>query len=256
MIEGGDKRTSQAVRDLANEVQKLHDHREYNPKFHRGDSPDEKKMRKDLVMLKDRGKLDQSEVQEIQRAIRTHIPKKKRVIHGDAHLGNFMYSDSGVLYMIDTDNAQISDPHADLGKIVEAIGQLEEEGKINESISNSLKDLFLDIYQGEEKEALDLFRLRTPLIRVKYEDSGGHSRVKKAIGRIRDSKLESTVTTSIIVLSLALLAVNGSISGLVSLEKGSTPNILSSSLIILAILAVSIYFILSKRTKNKKKLKS
>ena len=99
MIEDRDPAAPEAMKILAQEIERLHKSKRYNPHFHKDDSPDEKKVRGHTIRLHFEGRLDRKELEKVQRAIREYKPSNKRVIHGDAHLGNFIYSNHR-LYVI------------------------------------------------------------------------------------------------------------------------------------------------------------
>ena len=244
LIEKGDRRAENAVYQLAKEIQKLHEIEEYNPRYSKGDSSDEVKIRKNAIKVFKKGRINSEQLNQIQRGLREYIPKKKRIIQGDAHLGNFMYTDSGELYMIDLDNVKLSDPNADLGKIVESIDQLENERKINGSKSNALKKLFLDMYRGEDQKAIYLHQLRTPLIRTKQGDKEAIPRIRNILSNL--GSLEARVAASIIAISLIFSLIGRKISGFVFLEKVQVGNF-SNILLIFIILGLFVYFIFKKK---------
>lgn len=239
MIESGDKEAPKAVRKLAQEIEKLHKSKEFNPLYHRNDSPDETKINKHSAVTFLKGNIDRVELDKIYSWVKAYKPKSKRIIHGDAHLGNFLYS-NGEIYLIDPDSVKISDHNADLGKIVHSIEKLHHEGKIGEKESHSLRELFLETYQGEDPEGVNLHRLRTPLIEAKG------NQISTAIHRIRKilhGTLEHRIAAvSIMTLSSSILINSTKITGNVIATNSNYLNISSLILFLIGIISGALYF--------------
>lgn len=202
MIVNRDPNASEAVRLLGKELEKLHQSKNAPPRYRGGDSPDERKMIKDVVKALGKEQISRIDANRLVRRIKEYIPRNKSIIHGDAHLGNFMYSESEqALYFIDPDCVQISDYNADLGKVVFAIEQLEGEGRISANQASQLSNLFLAEYNGEDQQAVKLYKARTPLIMMKHRPLDVARRVFSRMG------LEARVA-SIAIMLIALISLS------------------------------------------------
>lgn len=159
-------------------------------------------MIKDVVKALGKEQISRIDANRLVRRIKEYIPRNKSIIHGDAHLGNFMYSESEqALYFIDPDCVQISDYNADLGKVVFAIEQLEGEGRISANQASQLSNLFLAEYNGEDQQAVKLYKARTPLIMMKHRPLDVARRVFSRMG------LEARVA-SIAIMLIALISLS------------------------------------------------
>jgi aminoglycoside phosphotransferase (APT) family kinase protein len=248
MIEAGDERVPEAMKTLAREMEKVHGSSEYYPKFKRGDSPDEKKLREHGAILHTRGGLEEDYLQQLQSLIQEYVPKRKTIIHGDAHLGNFHYVD-GEIYILDTDNSKISDPNADIGKVIFALEDLEEEGSLSHRQSGELQKLFLYFYQGEDLKGVNLHRLRTPLIRSKKEDRV-IPRVRRIIHENLEKIAEGAETIILLISSFLILyfaSPNFTGDAIMNLSKGKS-NIIS--LILIALSLIFLFLIIKRKEKT------
>ena len=117
LIESGHPKTLVAVVKLSKALQDLHAGHKYRPKYDQYNSPDEKKLIKHAKIARNKGLVNKEFITKLQKQIKEYIPNNKVVIHGDAHLGNFIYTEDGELYIIDTDNVRISDLNSDIGRI-------------------------------------------------------------------------------------------------------------------------------------------
>ena len=245
MIVEGDKEAPEAVRLLGKTLEKLHKSKNAPPKYRKGDSPDEKKMIKHVAKALETERIDKTDANRIITLIRKYIPKNKAIVHGDAHLGNFMYSD-GQVYFIDPDNVKISDYNSDIGKVVSAIDLLGDEGKISASEASKLRELFLAEYNGEDPHAVEIYTLRTPLIIMKHRELEIiKKRVKKVLGGL-EAKVASAVL--FVVLAIVLLVNPNNFTGLV-IRDTSTPNFFSITAIFIAGILI-MYLVLKKREKK------
>ena len=200
MITEGDPKSSEAVRLLGRELETLHRSKSAPPKYKRGNSPDERRIIQDIVLSLEKDQIAMADVNGLIKLIKKYVPKNKSIIHGDAHLGNFIYSDKGELYYIDPDNVKISDYNADIGKVVCAIDQLGLEGKISPTQASKLEELFLAEYNGEDPDAVNIYKARTPLIYLKYRPID----VARKILR-KASSLNTKVATACILIALFLI---------------------------------------------------
>ena len=177
------------------------------------------------------------------RNIREYIPKNKTIIHGDAHLGNFMYSD-GELYFIDPDNVKISDYNADIGKVVHAIERLGDEKQISHRQASELRELFLGEYNGEDTNAVNIYKSRTPLIELK---SRGRDLARRAVRKA--STLEAKVSAVFILVAIVFVSLNTQ-NNLVGLVIGRVDEVSNLLIVLLIIAGLIAYFLLKKRRKK------
>lgn len=248
MIEKKDPKAPEAIRLLAIELEKLHKSRKLSPRYKRGNSPDEKRMIKHITKAFGTGQLGRAEAEGLVRQIREYVPGNKTLIHGDAHLGNFMYSESeNALYIIDPDNVSISDYNADIGKVVHAIERLGSEGKLTGHQQSELSELFLATYNGEDSNAVKLFRARTPLIELKNRP--GVDWASKAIGKVvsLERKVASAVVLGIVLI--VFLTFQRKITGLAVGELQGSGGYFA--LVWIIIIGLAVYF-LSRRKKVEK----
>lgn len=241
MIEEEDPRTRYALKKLAKELEILHKSRAFSPRYEKGDSPDEKKLRRNALKVAQQKNISPADLHKLEKQIRAYIPDNKRLIHGDAHLGNFIFS-KGEVYIIDNDNAKISDSNADLGKVVYAIDQLHQEGKITQGQCRDFKSLFLENYEGEDIRGVKLHSLRTPLIEMKGK-RGDSSIYRHIIRRGLEGKFVGVISAGLI---LAGALANPTLTGNVIGSSSS----LSVSLILIGVIGLGIYFINKFRKSN------
>ncbi len=247
-----DPKAPGAIKLLGQELEKLHRSKNAPPQYKHGNSPDERKMIQHVVKALQNEQISEDEANKLLRQIREYIPKNKSLVHGDAHLGNFMYSNEE-LYFIDPDNVKISDFNADIGKVVHAIERLGDEGKISPRQADELGELFLAKYNGEDPRAVNLYMVRTPLIELKR---GPKNFARKTINKW--SSLEAKVAAFIVIfvgISFIFLSMQNNFTGLVIGEIAGSSNLLIGVLII--IVGLIIYFILKNKqnsfSKNIKK---
>lgn len=243
-----DPEVSKALILLANELEDLHNYKKANPDYKNNDSPDERKMIKDISKAIERGQVKRNIGENLVMNIRKYSPKNKSIIHGDAHLDNFIYS-NGELYFIDTDNVKMSDYNADLGKIIYAIDELGTEGTISKKQSEYLINLFKEEYNGEDNHAINIYKARTPLIQLKHQRKVDIS--KEKINEISNS-LESKVAVAAVLAAIgALLLLKKGITG--NVVGGQNQNItpLAGIIAAIALVILIIYFVMrNKRFKQ------
>lgn len=171
LIEEKDKNLRRYLGEVAILLKKLHDIHLKKTKWYVfvKDSFDEKKLLKHARILKEKGKIEEEEYKLIKKRVKKYVPKWITLIHGDSHLGNFLVSNEGKVYIIDLDEMRFSDPHADLGKFIHEIDTLCYRAGYTRKKINSLIKMVLELYKDVHIEGLNLFRLRTPLIQLKLE---------------------------------------------------------------------------------------
>lgn len=239
MILENDPKAPEAIRLLAKELEKLHRHQIFPPKYRWGDSPDERKMIKHIKILLEKGRITKKEAEILIKRIREYIPKNKTIIHGDAHLGNFIYSE-GKIYFIDLDNINLSDYNVDIGKIIYEIESLAEMGKITPDQALELKKLFLDVYEGEDLKGVALYKARTPLIQLKYK----HDKIARKMIRKIVSDRAIVVTILITAILIILLMIRNNLEGQVIRLTKKISNLFF--ILIIGVIIGIVYLILKK----------
>jgi aminoglycoside phosphotransferase (APT) family kinase protein len=249
MIIEGNKEAPKAIAMLARELQTLHDSKKISGRYKNDDSPDERKMILHAMKACAKRILDKEDAIRIISQIRQYVPKTKATIHGDAHLGNFMYSSEGEIYLIDSDNVKKSDPNADLGKIVYAIDEIADNGKISRETADKLREVLLATYEGEEERAVNLHKMRTPLIDIKGEAREAHSknRIRQTLATLEARVATMILSGFVIILAFFKLRYTGMTIYNVYLINNSYIPI---SIIILIILFYFVYLII-KKCRNK-----
>ena len=242
MIMNYDPKASEALRLLAKELEKLHKSKKVPLKYKKGNSPDERKMIEHVAESLNKNQISGEEANKILKQITNYIPKNKSLIHGDSHLGNFLYS-NGKVYFIDPDNVKISDYNADIGKVIYEIKRLEEEGRISKTQATHLSELFLTQYNGEDANAVKMFSMRTPLIELKNRST---DIARRAINKL--SKLEKKVAVFILVAISLIFLINRTPTGFVVGEGNTNFPIFA----LVLILAMIVYFISKKYLVKKK----
>ncbi len=241
MILEHDPKAPEAIGLLGQELEKLHHSKNAPPRYNRGNSPDERKMIKHVAKALQNEQISRDEANNLIRQIKEYIPKNKAIIHGDAHLGNFMYS-NGELYFIDPDNVKISDYNADIGKVVHAIERLGDEGKISQRQADELGDLFLAEYNGEDSHAVNIYRARTPLIELKNRSK---DIARKAIRKASSLEARVAAVVILVTISFIFLTTQNNLTGMVIEEIKDSSSLLVGVLIIL--IGFIVYFILRKK---------
>ena len=220
LIESGHPETLAAVVKLSKALQDLHAGHKYRPKYDQGTSPDEKKLVKHAKIARNKGLVNKEFIIKLQKQIKEYIPNNKVVIHGDAHLGNFIYTEDGELYIIDTDKVRISDLNSDIGRITGSIEQLEDEGKITSKRSRDIISVLKEVYEGEDSIAVDLFSMRGDLIQSKLGSRKAATRAHRKLILLERGIAVSIFTIFLLILSLYGLGING-----LSVLEFSSPNI-------------------------------
>lgn len=162
MIKSKDPKVRRAFKILAKELEKLHRYKLFNPHYKKGNSPDERKMISHCIQAIKKNNLGDVQANKILHEINRYIPKTKSIIHGDAHLRNFIYS-QGKIYFIDADNVKVGDLNADLGRLLSYLDIMEDKKHLSVKDSRLLKEIFLHMYGGEDYRAVLLYKLRAPL---------------------------------------------------------------------------------------------
>lgn len=110
--------------------------------------------------------------------VKRYVPRTITLIHGDSHLGNFIATKSGKILVIDLDEMTFSDPNADLGKVIHEIDNLCYKAGYNRKEIEKLIKAVLETYSGENIKGVHLFRLRTPMIALKYEEKEAYNFIR------------------------------------------------------------------------------
>jgi thiamine kinase-like enzyme len=183
LIEEKNKDLRKHLRKLTLLLKELHKIHLKKTKWYtiRKDSLDEKKLLKHSRILYKKGRIEEEEYRLIKKRVKKYVPKWISLIHGDSHLGNFMMSNKGKIYMIDLDEMKFSDPHADLGKFINEIDEICYTAGYTRKKINSFIKMILELYRGVNIKGLDLFRLRTPLIELKLKKNAAYDVVRYLI---------------------------------------------------------------------------
>ena len=174
MIKSKDPKVHHAFKILAKELEKLHRYKLFNPHYRKGNSPDERKMISHCIQSIKKNNIGDIQANKILHEIQAYIPKTKSIIHGDAHLRNFVYY-QGIIYFIDSDNVKVGDLNADLGRLLSYLDIMEDKKHLSAKDARVLKEIFLHMYGGEDYRAVLLYKLRAPLrIAKEFGSAPGH----------------------------------------------------------------------------------
>ncbi len=144
----------------------------------RKDSLDEMKLLKHSRRLYKKGKIEEREYNLLKKRVKKYVPKWISLIHGDSHLGNFLVSNKGKIYIIDLDEMKFSDPHADVGKLIHEIDTLCYQADYTRKRINSFIKMILKIHKDLNIKGISLFRLRTPLIQLKVKQNDAYNIIR------------------------------------------------------------------------------